>query len=155
MEKFGIFCAGLQTFLDAGYLYIGMDHFAKPGDELAVAQQNRTLHRNFQGYTTKAGADLYGMGVSAISGLESSYAQNYRELPRYTAAVARRAHLLHAVERHGCSGALPRQHLFAEDVPAAILIVDDAIKLEAFLESIRQPVEDSLVVLDDVVAFRA
>ena len=68
---------------------------------------------------------------------------------------AGRAHLLHAVERHGCSGALPRQHLFAEDVPAAISIVDDAIKLEAFLESIRQPVEDSLVVLDDVVAFRA
>ncbi len=62
----------------------------KPDDELAVAQRNRTLHRNFQGYTTKAGADLYGMGVSAISGMERSYAQNYRELPRYTEAVERR-----------------------------------------------------------------
>jgi oxygen-independent coproporphyrinogen-3 oxidase len=90
MEKFRIFRAGLEKFLGAGYQYIGMDHFAKPDDELAVAQRNRTLHRNFQGYTTKAGADLYGMGVSAISGMTSSYAQNYRELPRYAEAVERR-----------------------------------------------------------------
>jgi oxygen-independent coproporphyrinogen-3 oxidase len=90
LEKFRIFRTGLEKFLGVGYQYIGMDHFAKPDDELAVAQRNRTLHRNFQGYTTKAGADLYGMGVSAISGLESSYAQNYRELPRYTEAVERR-----------------------------------------------------------------
>ena len=90
MEKFRIFRAGLETFLAAGYLYIGMDHFAKPGDELAVAQSNRTLHRNFQGYTTKAGADLYGMGVSAISSLGEAYAQNRREVPAYEAAVAER-----------------------------------------------------------------
>ena len=88
MEKFGIFCAGLQAFLDAGYLYIGMDHFARPGDELAVAQRNRTLHRNFQGYTTKAGADLYGMGVSAISSIGTAYAQNQRDVPAYSAAIA-------------------------------------------------------------------
>jgi oxygen-independent coproporphyrinogen-3 oxidase len=90
MEKFRIFRAGLEEFLSAGYLYIGMDHFAKPGDELAVAQQNRTLHRNFQGYTTKAGADLYGMGVSAISSLGEAYAQNRREVPTYQAAIAQR-----------------------------------------------------------------
>jgi oxygen-independent coproporphyrinogen III oxidase len=90
MEKFRIFTIGLQSFLSAGYQYIGMDHFARPDDELAVAQRQRTLHRNFQGYTTKAGADLYGMGVSAISGIANSYAQNYRELPRYTEAVERR-----------------------------------------------------------------
>src|SRR5208282_3740083 len=89
-EKFQIFRAGLEGFLDAGYLYIGMDHFARPGDELGVAQQNRTLHRNFQGYTTKAGADLYGMGVSAISSLGEAYAQNRREVPAYQAAVAQR-----------------------------------------------------------------
>jgi oxygen-independent coproporphyrinogen-3 oxidase len=90
MEKFRIFRAGLEQFLGAGYLYIGMDHFAKPGDELAVAQKNRTLHRNFQGYTTKAGADLYGMGVSAISSLGEAYAQNRREVPAYQAAIAER-----------------------------------------------------------------
>lgn len=89
MEKFRIFCAGLQAFLDAGYLYIGMDHFARPGDELAVAQGNRTLHRNFQGYTTKAGADLYGMGVSAISAIGHAYGQNFRDVAGYTAAIDR------------------------------------------------------------------
>jgi oxygen-independent coproporphyrinogen III oxidase len=90
MQKFEIFRTGLTKFLDAGYLYIGMDHFAKPEDELAVAQTNRTLHRNFQGYTTKAGADLYGMGVTAISGIQNSYAQNHRDLPSWEAAVASR-----------------------------------------------------------------
>jgi len=89
-EKFRIFRAGLEGFLAGGYVYIGMDHFARPGDELATAQQNRTLHRNFQGYTTKAGADLYGMGVSAISSIGSAYAQNRREIPAYQSTVAER-----------------------------------------------------------------
>jgi len=90
MEKFRIFRAGLERFLGAGYLYIGMDHFARPGDELAVAQKNRTLHRNFQGYTTKAGADLYGMGVSAISSIGAAYAQNRREVPAYQETIGTR-----------------------------------------------------------------
>lgn len=87
MEKFNIFKAGIQKFTDAGYLYIGMDHFAKPSDELAIAQRQRTLHRNFQGYTTKAGADLYGMGVSAISSIGAAYAQNHRAIAEYQSAV--------------------------------------------------------------------
>jgi oxygen-independent coproporphyrinogen-3 oxidase len=90
MEKFRIFRAGLEGFLAAGYLYIGMDHFARPNDELAVAQLDRTLHRNFQGYTTKAGADLYGMGVSAISSIGDAYGQNRREVPAYGDAIASR-----------------------------------------------------------------
>jgi oxygen-independent coproporphyrinogen III oxidase len=90
MQKFEIFRSGLLKFLEAGYLYIGMDHFAKAGDELAVSQQNRTLHRNFQGYTTKAGADLYGMGVTAISGIQNAYAQNHRELAAWEKAVNER-----------------------------------------------------------------
>jgi oxygen-independent coproporphyrinogen III oxidase len=90
MEKFRIFRTGLEAFLAAGYEYIGLDHFARPQDELALAQRDRTLHRNFQGYTTKAGADLYGLGVSAISGIGDAYAQNIRELEPYQAAVAGR-----------------------------------------------------------------
>jgi oxygen-independent coproporphyrinogen-3 oxidase len=90
LEKFRIFRRGLEKFLAAGYQYIGMDHFARPDDELAVAQRRRTLHRNFQGYTTTAGADLYGMGVSAISGIGEAYAQNWREAGRYAEAVAGR-----------------------------------------------------------------
>jgi oxygen-independent coproporphyrinogen-3 oxidase len=90
LEKFRIFCTGLESFVSAGYQYIGMDHFARPDDELAVAQRDRTLHRNFQGYTTKGGADLYGMGVSAISGIGAAYAQNHRDIAGYTEAVERR-----------------------------------------------------------------
>ncbi len=87
MQKFAIFRTGLMKFLEAGYLYIGMDHFAKPGDELAISQQKRTLHRNFQGYTTKAGADLYGMGVTSISAFQNAYSQNHRDLPLWQKAV--------------------------------------------------------------------
>jgi oxygen-independent coproporphyrinogen-3 oxidase len=90
MQKFEIFRTGLLKFVEAGYLYIGMDHFAKPGDELAISQQKRTLHRNFQGYTTKAGADLYGMGVTAISGIQNAYAQNHRELAAWEKSVVER-----------------------------------------------------------------
>jgi len=90
MQKFEIFRTGMMKFLEAGYLYIGMDHFAKLGDELATSQKNRTLHRNFQGYTTKAGADLYGMGVTAISGFRGAYAQNHRDLTSWEKAVADR-----------------------------------------------------------------
>jgi oxygen-independent coproporphyrinogen-3 oxidase len=91
MDKFQIFRAGIERFTGAGYLYIGMDHFARPGDELCVAQNNRTLHRNFQGYTTKAGADLLGLGVSSISGIDRTYAQNQRALKDYGAAIERQA----------------------------------------------------------------
>jgi oxygen-independent coproporphyrinogen III oxidase len=87
MQKFEIFRTGLLQFVEAGYRYIGMDHFAKPGDELAVSQEKRTLHRNFQGYTTKAGADLYGMGVTAISGFRNAYAQNQRDLAGWESAI--------------------------------------------------------------------
>lgn len=90
MEKFQIFKTGIRKFTDGGYLYIGMDHFARPTDELALAQRNRTLHRNFQGYTTKAGADLYGMGVSAISSIGAAYGQNNRVLAEYHSAIASR-----------------------------------------------------------------
>lgn len=87
LEKFNIFKAGIHKFTNAGYLYIGMDHFARPSDELAVAQRDRSLHRNFQGYTTKASADLYGMGVSAISSVGAAYAQNHRVIADYEAAA--------------------------------------------------------------------
>ncbi|MBI4483314.1 MAG: oxygen-independent coproporphyrinogen III oxidase [Acidobacteria bacterium] len=86
-EKFRIFRMAIESFTSAGYVYIGMDHFAKPQDELTLAQQARTLHRNFQGYTTKAGANLIGMGVTSISALDGVYAQNQRELEAYHAAV--------------------------------------------------------------------
>jgi oxygen-independent coproporphyrinogen-3 oxidase len=86
-EKFRIFSKAIRMLTEAGYRYIGMDHFARSDDEIARAQDDRTLHRNFQGYTTKAGCDLYAMGVSSISGLDDVYAQNWRELPRYYESI--------------------------------------------------------------------
>ena len=71
----------------AGYVQIGMDHFARPDDELAVAFADGTLHRNFQGYTTRAGASLYGFGMSSISETDGAFRQNHKELPDYIAAL--------------------------------------------------------------------
>jgi oxygen-independent coproporphyrinogen-3 oxidase len=64
-----------------------MDHFAKPTDELAREQKRKTLHRNFQGYSIKAGADLFGFGMSAISHFGTAYAQNAKDLPAYYGAI--------------------------------------------------------------------
>jgi oxygen-independent coproporphyrinogen-3 oxidase len=86
--KFEIFRTALERFTAAGFEYIGMDHFARPEDELSHARENRTLHRNFQGYTTKAGTDLIGLGMSAIGSVGSAYVQNARDLPAYNAAIA-------------------------------------------------------------------
>jgi oxygen-independent coproporphyrinogen-3 oxidase len=87
VEKFRIFAMAIDRFTEAGYRYIGMDHFVRPGDELARAQDDRTLHRNFQGYTTRAGCDLIGMGVTSISALDGAYAQNQRDLSQYYDAI--------------------------------------------------------------------
>lgn len=77
----------IEKLSAAGYCYVGMDHFAKPADELAVAQKTRTLHRNFQGYSTKADADLYGLGMSAIGHFGTTYAQNAKTIAEYYQAI--------------------------------------------------------------------
>lgn len=82
-EKLAILKSTIERLTDAGYVYIGMDHFAKPQDELAVAQRERKLYRNFQGYSTHAGCDLIAMGVTAISNVGNSYSQNVRKLDEY------------------------------------------------------------------------
>ena len=69
------------------YVYIGMDHFARPDDELAVAQRNKRLQRNFQGYSTHAGSDIYAFGMSSISQITDAYWQNEKELPKYREAL--------------------------------------------------------------------
>jgi oxygen-independent coproporphyrinogen-3 oxidase len=69
------------------YTYIGMDHFARPTDELAVAQRQKTLQRNFQGYSTKGGADIYAFGMSAISQADGVYWQNLKDLAEYYKAL--------------------------------------------------------------------
>lgn len=83
VQKLAILQLTIERLNAAGYVYIGMDHFAKPDDELAVAQRRRGLYRNFQGYSTHAGCDLVAMGTTAISSVGESYAQNVRTLEAY------------------------------------------------------------------------
>ena len=157
MKKFDIFRSGLLKFLEAGYLYIGMDHFAKESDELAVSQRNRTLHRNFQGYTTKAGADLYGMGITAISGIQDTYAQNHRDIPNWENAVNERGIATMRGYR------LSQDDVIRREVISRLLCHTVIVKHEISkkfgihfdeyfapeLERLKMPQEDGLVVIND------
>lgn len=86
-EKLNILQAAINLLIEAGYVYIGMDHFARPGDELAVAQREGSLYRNFQGYSTHASCDMIGMGVTAIGSVGNSFSQNARTEKDYFAAL--------------------------------------------------------------------
>jgi oxygen-independent coproporphyrinogen-3 oxidase len=77
----------IERLTSEGYVYIGMDHFARAGDELALAQRQKTLQRNFQGYSTRGGADIYAFGMSSISQAEGFYWQNHKDLPDYYGAL--------------------------------------------------------------------
>jgi oxygen-independent coproporphyrinogen-3 oxidase len=85
--KVKLMLLAIRRFLEAGYLFIGLDHFARPDDDLATALRNRTLRRNFMGHTTQAGVDMIGFGPSAISELRRSYAQSHRDLEVWGQAV--------------------------------------------------------------------
>lgn len=86
-DKLGLLQLAIEKLSAAGYRYIGMDHFALPEDELSLAQEKGSLHRNFMGYTTHAESDLIGFGVSAISHIGNSYSQNPRDLASWEAAI--------------------------------------------------------------------
>ena len=77
----------IERLTSAGYVFIGMDHFAKPDDELAIALKEKKLYRNFQGYSTHSGTDLYAMGITAISQLQNVYAQNFKTEKEYYQSI--------------------------------------------------------------------
>ena len=85
--KIEIFQHAVSELTENSYVFIGLDHFAKPADELALARKNKTLHRNFQGYTTKSGCDLYGFGITAISNVQNTFSQNLKKLNPYYEAL--------------------------------------------------------------------
>jgi len=85
--KLSLLQLAIDRLTRAGYVYIGMDHFALPDDDLARAQERGSLHRNFMGYTTHADSDLIGLGVSAISHIGDSFSQNPRDLPSWQIAI--------------------------------------------------------------------
>lgn len=82
-DKLAILALAIEKLAAAGYVYIGMDHFAKPTDELAAAQRARKLHRNFQGYSTQPDRDLFAFGISAIGKVGGAYIQNVKTLDEY------------------------------------------------------------------------
>ncbi len=77
----------IEKLTTSGYNFVGMDHFAKPDDELSVAMREKKLYRNFQGYSTNAGTDLYAMGITSISQLKNIYAQNFKTEKEYFGAI--------------------------------------------------------------------
>ncbi len=111
--KLAMLMTAVEKLTAAGYVQIGMDHFARPNDELALAFAAGTLHRNFQGYTTRAGASLYGFGMSSISETAGAFRQNYKDLPDYIAALE--------------AGRLPieRGYLLSDDDRRRRLIISD------------------------------
>ncbi len=86
-EKLAILQQVTDKLINAGYEYIGMDHFAKPTDELAIAQKQGKLYRNFQGYSTHADCDLVALGITSIGKVADSYSQNHKTIADYTAAL--------------------------------------------------------------------
>jgi oxygen-independent coproporphyrinogen-3 oxidase len=86
-EKLKILQSTIAQLTQNGYVFIGMDRFAKPNDELAIAQQAGQLHRNFQGYTTKPESDLLGFGMTSISMLQDVYTQNHKRLKDFYHAI--------------------------------------------------------------------
>ncbi|GAB0148633.1 MULTISPECIES: oxygen-independent coproporphyrinogen III oxidase [Marichromatium] len=154
--KLDILQATIQRLTDAGYVYIGMDHFARPDDELAIAQQAGTLYRNFQGYSTHADCDLIGIGVTSIGKVDNTYGQNQRELDEYYAAIdAGRLPVFRGIE-------LTRDDIIRRDVITRLIcnFVLDIPAVEAAwgidfktyfadaLDKLQVMVEDGLVELD-------
>ena len=82
-SKVGMLGAAMSTLMDAGYVYVGMDHFALPEDSLAIAKRQGRLHRNFQGYSTQPDSDILGLGVSSIGRIGATYSQNAKTMEEY------------------------------------------------------------------------
>ena len=157
--KFNMLSLAIDGLTDAGYEQIGMDHFALLSDELAVAHRERTLSRNFMGYTTKRGTEIVGMGTSAISDIGGSYAQNHRRMASYLAAVdagelpTERGILLNAddrLRRHVITELMCNGRLLAHEVADRFDILVEE-RFEDELAEMNAPgglVEAGLVVLD-------
>jgi oxygen-independent coproporphyrinogen-3 oxidase len=139
----------------AGYEYIGMDHFAKENDELTRALKNHTLHRNFQGYTTRCGAEVYAMGITSISQLDNCYAQNAKTTQEYKAFLSQEKiptvlgyHLSEddKVRRFCIMEIMCNNRLLKSVVEECFRVVFDDYFAEA-LEELRAYVEDGLITL--------
>ena len=156
-SKLSMLSRSLDAFMDAGYVYVGMDHFALPTDALAVAKRQGRLHRNFQGYSTQPDCDLIGLGVSAISRVGATYSQNAKTIDEYYDAL--RADQLPIVR----GLALTRDDLVRRAVIMAIMchgrlsyesvslahLIDFRSYFAVEVEALQDLASDGLVVLHD------
>ena len=155
--KLDILQSSIQFLTESGYVYIGMDHFARPDDELAQAQQAGTLYRNFQGYSTHADCDLIGLGVTSIGKVDNTYGQNRRALEEYYADIdSGRLPVFRGIE-------LSRDDLIRRDVITRLIChfelsvpdvehrwgIDFLDYFAGSLERLVPMVEDGLLALDD------
>ncbi len=122
--KLEIFKMTLEKLIGAGYVNVGMDHFAKPEDELAVARRNGTLYRNFQGYSTKSGCDLYAFGMSAISFIGGVYHQNLKSIWDYYGRLEEGKLPTHAGYR------MTRDDVIRRDVIMKIMCNNEVLKAD-------------------------
>ncbi|MEO7252483.1 MAG: oxygen-independent coproporphyrinogen III oxidase [Arenimonas sp.] len=152
-DKLALLQLAIDKLSDAGYVYIGMDHFALPDDELARAQERGGLHRNFMGYTTHADSDLVGLGVSAISHIGDSYSQNPRDLLSWQGALdAGRLPVFRGMqlsEDDLLRADLIQQLMCQSEIPVAALERRYAINFDEYfeesLERLQPLIEDGLV----------
>ncbi len=157
VAKLSMLSNALARFMEAGYVYVGMDHFALPSDPLAVAKRQGRLHRNFQGYSTQPDCDLIALGVSSIGRIGATYSQNAKTLEEYYDAID---HGRFAVVR---GLALSRDDLVRRAVIMALMcqgqVLFESINLAYLidfrsyfapeLETLQQLAEEGLVTLDD------
>ncbi len=151
--KLGLLQLAIDKLTAAGYFYIGMDHFALPDDELALAQARGGLHRNFMGYTTHADSDLVGFGVSAISHIGDTFSQNPRDLPSWQIALdASRLPVFRGMqlsEDDQLRAHLIQQLMCQGEIPIDALERRYAIDFDAYfaqaLERLQPLVDDGLV----------
>jgi len=156
-EKLDILKMTIEHLAKAGYVYIGMDHFAKPEDELAIAQRNGTLYRNFQGYSTHAECDLIAFGITAVGMVGDTYSQNVKTLDEYyeridagTLPVYRGIHL-DADDRLRREAITQLICHFELDMPAIAKQygIDFTSYFAAELRELRDMADDGLITLDN------
>jgi oxygen-independent coproporphyrinogen III oxidase len=124
--KLAMLSGALERFMGAGYVYVGMDHFALPNDALAVAKRQGRLHRNFQGYSTQSDCDLIGLGVSSIGRIGATYSQNAKTLEEYYDAID-----------HGCFAVVRGLALSRDDLVRRAVIMALMCQGEVLFESIN------------------
>jgi oxygen-independent coproporphyrinogen-3 oxidase len=162
-QKLQILKMTIEELTSRGYVYIGMDHFAKPQDELSRAQQEKSLYRNFQGYSTKSGADLYGFGMSSISHFGEIYAQNFKTLQEYYAALDKGSLATHVgyrmteddrIRKHVIIRLMCDLELDKKDVEQRFGIRFDEYFEDALIQ-LRQFTDDNLVdILPDAIKIK-